>query len=53
MAEVLGTCIHVERDYFNGTAGQLGPKLVFDQMAAPIPEIMDVSLYACVSHRCT
>jgi hypothetical protein len=25
----------------------VGPKLVFDQMAAPVPEIMDTASYAC------
>jgi hypothetical protein len=27
------------------------PKLVLDQMAAPVPEIMDGSLYSMMSHR--
>jgi hypothetical protein len=33
-------CIGVEGDYFEGDGG---PKLVLDQMAAPVPEIMDDS----------
>jgi hypothetical protein len=37
-------CIHTEGDYFEGDGG-LCPKLVCDQMAAPIQEIMDGSLY--------
>jgi hypothetical protein len=27
---------------------QIGPKLVFDHNAAPVPEIMDNSLYSCL-----
>jgi hypothetical protein len=34
-------CICAEEDYFEGD----GPKLVFDQMAAPVPRIIDGSLY--------
>jgi hypothetical protein len=40
--EVWERCIHVEGDYFEGDGGT---KLVFDQIAAPVPEIMDGSLY--------
>jgi hypothetical protein len=32
-------------DYFEGGGPPLGPKLLFDQMAAPDPEIVDGSLY--------
>jgi hypothetical protein len=35
-------CIRAERDYFEGDGGQL----IFDQMEAPVSEIMDGSLYA-------
>jgi hypothetical protein len=35
----------MERHYFEGDGGAVGPKLLFDQMAAPVPEIMDGSLY--------
>jgi hypothetical protein len=38
-------CIRAEEDYF-------GPKLIFDQMAAPVPEMMDTTsymrIYICV-----
>jgi hypothetical protein len=36
-------CILAEVDYFEGD-WPVVPKLVFDQMAAPVPEIMDASL---------
>jgi hypothetical protein len=35
-------CIRAEGDYFKGD----GPKLVFELRSAPVPEIMDGSLYA-------
>jgi hypothetical protein len=34
-------CIRSEGDYFKSDGDQQGPRLVFDQMAASIPEIMD------------
>jgi hypothetical protein len=37
--------IRVEGDWFKGGGGQIGPKLVFDQMTAPIPEVMDTTSY--------
>jgi hypothetical protein len=30
----------------------VGPKLVIDQMAAPVPDIMDGSLYECAIGVC-
>jgi hypothetical protein len=45
MAEALGT-VHTHRMRLLGGCWWLvGPKLVLDQMAAPVPEIMDDSLY--------
>jgi hypothetical protein len=38
-------CIHAEGDYFRGWWWAVGPKLVFDQMATPVPEIMDTTSY--------
>jgi hypothetical protein len=38
-------CIHAEGDYFVGDGGLVSPKLVFDQMAEQVPEIMDGSSY--------
>jgi hypothetical protein len=41
--EMVHTC---GRALLQGRWWPVGPKLVFDQMAAPVPEIMDGSLYA-------
>jgi hypothetical protein len=43
MAEVLGTMNMRGRGLPQGWWWPLGPKLVFDKMAAPFPEIMDIS----------
>jgi hypothetical protein len=37
-----------EKGLFGGWWWPVGPKLVFDQMAAPVPEIMDGPLYSLV-----
>jgi hypothetical protein len=37
-------CIRAEEGYFEGVV-TVGPKLVLGQMAAPVPEIIDGSLY--------
>jgi hypothetical protein len=39
-------CIHPEWDYFEDDGEPVDPKPVFDQMAAPDPEIMEGSLYS-------
>jgi hypothetical protein len=44
MVESLEQRIRSERDYFEGDGCQQVQKLVFDQMTAPVPEIMDESL---------
>jgi hypothetical protein len=44
MAEALGTVHMHGRRLFRGWWWSVGRKLVFDQMAAPVPEIMDGSL---------
>jgi hypothetical protein len=41
MAEALGT-VHTRGGEL---VGPIGPKLVFDQMAVPVPEIVNNSLY--------
>jgi hypothetical protein len=41
-------CIRAEGNYFEADGGQQGPKLVFDQMAAPVREITSVVL--CAEH---
>jgi hypothetical protein len=43
MGEVLWT-VHMRRAMV-----ARGPKLIFDQMAAPVPEIMDGFLYSMMS----
>jgi hypothetical protein len=45
MAEKLGTVHTRGRKLLRGWRWPVGPKLVFDQMVAPVPEIMDSSLY--------
>jgi hypothetical protein len=35
-------CVHWKGDYLECDGGQLGPKLVFDQMAAQVLEIMEI-----------
>jgi hypothetical protein len=45
MVEVLGT-VHTRRKaLLRGRWCPIGPKLGFDQMVAPVPEIMDGFLY--------
>jgi hypothetical protein len=46
MAETLGTVYMHGRGLRQGRWWPVGPKLDFDKMAAPVPEIMDGSLYA-------
>jgi hypothetical protein len=45
MAETLRTVHKRGRGLLRGWWWEVGPKLVFDQMASPVPEIMDGSLY--------
>jgi hypothetical protein len=45
MAEALGTVHTRGRELFRGLWWLVGPKLVFDLMGAPVPEIMGGSLY--------
>jgi hypothetical protein len=45
MAEALGTVHTRGRGLLQGWWWPIGPKLVFDKMAVPVPEIMDSSLY--------
>jgi hypothetical protein len=37
--------IRTEADYFEGDGGSVGSNLVLDQMASPVPEIIDGSLH--------
>jgi hypothetical protein len=45
MAEAPGTLHTSGRELLHGLCWPVGPKLVSDQMATPVPEIMDGSLY--------
>jgi hypothetical protein len=45
MAEVMGTVLTRGRRLFRKRWWQVDPKFVFDQIAAPVLEIMDGSLY--------
>jgi hypothetical protein len=48
-AEALGTVHMRGRRLLRGRWWSVSAKLVFDQMAAPVPEIMDASLYTASS----
>jgi hypothetical protein len=51
MAEALGTVHTLRRGLLRGWWWRpIGPKLAFDQMVAPVPEIMDDSLYTIVTN---
>jgi hypothetical protein len=50
MAEALGTVHTRGRGLLRGRWSPVGPKLVFDQMAEPVPEIMDDCLYQYPSY---
>jgi hypothetical protein len=47
MVEALGTVLTSGRELFRGWWWPMGPKLVFDHIAAPVPEIMYGSLCVC------
>jgi hypothetical protein len=47
MAEAWGTVHTLGKGLLRGWWWPVGPKLVFDQMAAPVPEIINGSLYIC------
>jgi hypothetical protein len=49
MADSPGTAHARGRELLRGWWWPVGPKLVFEQMAASVPEITDGSLYFCVS----
>jgi hypothetical protein len=49
MAQVLGTVHTRGRGQFRGWQWPVGPKLIFDQMAAAVPEIMDGFLYVVIN----
>jgi hypothetical protein len=51
MAEALKTLNMRGRGLLRGRWWPVGPKLVFDQMAAAFPEIIDDS-FVCVLHVC-
>jgi hypothetical protein len=51
MAEALRTVHTGRRELLRGCWWPVGPKLVFDQMAAPVPEIMAVSFYCELNRK--
>jgi hypothetical protein len=54
MAEALDTVYTCERGLLWGWWGPVGPKLVLDHMAAPVPEIMDTNSIKWYSNcQCT
>jgi hypothetical protein len=56
IAEALGTVHTHERGLLQGQWWPIGPKLILDQMAAPVPEIGDGSMYkgtACLLYLTT
>jgi hypothetical protein len=52
MAEALGTVHTSGRGLLPGWWWPAGSKLVFDQMAAPVPEIMDTPVFWFFSRYC-
>jgi hypothetical protein len=52
MAETLGTVDTRRRGLLRGWWWPVGPKLIFEQTAAPVPEIIDSSLYALPFNHC-